>query len=269
MSSAWNTIQKRRDAEKKINEIFKNPDFVNVIHYSCESFYDREDGKSSRITSIAVKNLGNEQTKSFSIHQMAEIQKIPFSQIEAHYDELEKAMLNEFYDFVERHSNYKWLHWNMRDINYGFPALEHRFSVLGGKPVSIDEQRLLNLANIFTDKYGPNYVGHPRMESLRDLNDISPKDALSGGEEAEAFENKEYIRLHQSTLRKVNIVSKFAEQEWNGSLKTKISWWEMHRISLIALVDGITDSVLFKALGALSIVITVVQFSYLLLDTIF
>ena len=32
-------------------------------------------------------------------------------------------MLARFFEFVRRHSHYYWLHWNMRDINYGFAAL--------------------------------------------------------------------------------------------------------------------------------------------------
>jgi len=38
-----------------------------VIHYSCESFYDRPNGASPRITSIAVRKLDSGQTLSFSI----------------------------------------------------------------------------------------------------------------------------------------------------------------------------------------------------------
>ena len=43
-----------------------------VIHYSCESFYDRPEGQSPRITSIAVRRLDTGQTLSFSIYQVAE-----------------------------------------------------------------------------------------------------------------------------------------------------------------------------------------------------
>ena len=45
---------------------------VNIIHDSCESFYDWPDRSSPRITSIAVPNPGTAQATSFSIHRMAE-----------------------------------------------------------------------------------------------------------------------------------------------------------------------------------------------------
>jgi hypothetical protein len=37
----------------------------------------------------------------------------------------------------------KYLHWNMRDINYGFAAIEHRHRVLDGSPVIVEMTRRL------------------------------------------------------------------------------------------------------------------------------
>ena len=88
-----------------------------IIHYSCESFYDRPEGRSSRITSIAVRKLDTAQTLSFSIHQIAEERGILFAEIEAHYDRLEREMLDRFYAHVGHHQGMKYVHWNMRDIN--------------------------------------------------------------------------------------------------------------------------------------------------------
>ena len=82
-----------------------NPDFVVVIHYSCESFYDRPNGTSPRITSIAVRNLASGQTTSFSIHQVAERRKM-LNNIEEHYDNLEKEMLDDFNNYIHSHSNF-------------------------------------------------------------------------------------------------------------------------------------------------------------------
>ncbi|HUF19319.1 MAG TPA: hypothetical protein VMP00_01065, partial [Burkholderiales bacterium] len=55
-----------------MDELLEQGDTALVIHYSCESFYDKTDGKTPRITFIAVRNLRSGQTDSFSIHQMAE-----------------------------------------------------------------------------------------------------------------------------------------------------------------------------------------------------
>jgi hypothetical protein len=78
---------------RTLDQLFRDSANCWVIHYSCESFYDRPEGRSPRITSIAVRKLDTAQTLSFSIHRLAERRKIPFSDIEGHYDNLERAML--------------------------------------------------------------------------------------------------------------------------------------------------------------------------------
>jgi hypothetical protein len=47
-----------------------------------------------------VRRLDSGQTLSFSIHQVAEERGVPFDQIEAHYDELERQMLDAFFQHV-------------------------------------------------------------------------------------------------------------------------------------------------------------------------
>ena len=71
MSKASERLRHHREGKKQLVKIINNPNDVVVIHYSCESFYDRPDGTSPRITSIAVRNLATGQTESFSIHQIA------------------------------------------------------------------------------------------------------------------------------------------------------------------------------------------------------
>lgn len=122
MGHARRRYEIRREAKATLNRLFKRPDSLNVIHYSCESFYDRDEPTSPRITSIAVRNVGAEQTTSFSIHQVGERLKVDFAEIDKHYDSLEKQMFEEFYEYVRNHRGSNWLHWNMRDINCGFPA---------------------------------------------------------------------------------------------------------------------------------------------------
>lgn len=125
--------KERNSAISDLNKIFNAPEHSLLIHYSCESFYDRTNGTSPRITSIAVRNLKDAQTSSFSIHKIAEQKGLSKSRIERDYDNLEKEMLRDFFNYVKVHAKCLWIHWNMRDINYGFQAIEHRYRVLGGK----------------------------------------------------------------------------------------------------------------------------------------
>jgi hypothetical protein len=228
MGKAIRRLQQRKKALDTVSDLMTHAERVVVIHYSCESFYNRPDGSSPRITSIAVRNLATGQTTSFSIHQIAEIQKVTLNEIEHNYDFLEKFMLDGFYEYARGHLTHTWLHWNMRDINYGFSAIAHRYKVLGGQPVEIHESNLIDLARLITAIYEVGYVGHPRLEKLVEKNKISDRDFLSGANEATAFENKEYVKLHQSTLRKVDILANIIERADNGSLKTNSTWKDLY-----------------------------------------
>ena len=221
MSKASERLRRFREAKGQLTEINKKRDNVVIIHYSCESFYDCTDGKSPRITSIAVRNLVTGQTESFSIHQIAERdKKLTIKDINDHYDELEEQMLKEFYDYVEKHENYTWVHWNMRNITYGFAALEHRCKVLGGTPTEIHESCRYDLSLMLNQLYGDNYIDHPRLGNLVERNSHTHPHFLKGAEEAEAFKNSDYVKLHQSTLCKVDIISNIVDRVISSTLKT-------------------------------------------------
>lgn len=223
---------KHKEAVKIFQDIDKSPDKYLIIHYSCESFYDITDGRTPRVTSIAVYDFFSAQTDSFSIHKMAEKDHITLEQIEEHYDELERDMLDEFFSYAKEHQNYIWIHWNMRDMNYGFKAIEHRYSVLGGQPYKISDKNKIDLARQLINCYGINYIiGHPRMEKLIEYNKISAKDYLSGQSEADAFNNKEYVKLHRSTLRKVDTFANIINRAINNTLKVQSKWYEIYGIS--------------------------------------
>lgn len=224
-------------AKAKMKDIDNKRDNCLIIHYSCESFYEIADGHSPRITSIAIANLFSSQTDSFSIHMIAEEMKYDLNNFENEYDIVEKQMLDNFYDYVKEHKNCIWVHWNMRDVNYGFQAIEHRYKVLGGIPIIVENSKKVDLAKLFIDFYGKNYIGHPRMTELIKLNNLTHKDFLDGAAEAEAFQKKEYVKLHQSTLRKVNIFADFLDLSLQGKLKTCSKWYEQYGYSAQGLYE--------------------------------
>lgn len=221
-------FKKQKAGWTNLDGIFRDAANVWVVHYSCESFYDRPDGASPRITSIAVRKLDSGQTVSFSIHQVAEQHGVAFDRIDTQYDALEKHMLDTFFAHVRGHQGMKYLHWNMRDINYGFAAIEHRHRVLNGEPFVIPDDKKFDLSRLFIDIYGVAYTGHPRLETLLAKNEVKPRDFLNGEQEARAFENRNFVGLHQSTLRKVDVLANIAERAHHRQLKTNTSWWDMH-----------------------------------------
>jgi len=253
MARAKHQLTRRREAVSRLDRLMLYPHQVLLIHYSCESFYDRTDGRSPRVTSIAVRNLERSQTTSFSIHQVAERSGVTPPDIAREYDRLERLMLDEFYEFVRRHENFQWLHWNMRDVNYGFAAIDHRCKVLGGTPVAIPEEQRTDMAALLIDLFGPNYAQHPRLTNVLALNSISSQNFLSGAEEAAAFEAGEYVKLHQSTLRKVDLFVNILNRTWDGTLKTGARWRERYGTTAGGVIEGVTDHWLYKFLGFVGI----------------
>jgi hypothetical protein len=249
--------ERRRRALATLKDLDSNPLNVLVVHYSCERFYDRVDPSSPRITSIAVRNLGNGQTVSFSIHQMAERAKVTLADLEEHYDVLEAKMLDEFSEFILQHPHARWLHWNMRDINYGFAALEHRAKTLGTEMSSIPEANRIDLARLVVDVYGLGYIGHPRLQNLIEKNRITSKDFLSGADEAIAFEERQYVRLHQSTLRKVDILANVFGRVMDGTLKTNARWYEPYGGALPAVRELTREHWVLSTLIAVGIAATI------------
>lgn len=229
MGEQLTKFRRRRSARKSFEELDKRRDMYIVLHYSCESFYEIKDGRTPRVTSIAARNFTTGQTASFSIHKSAEQLGAPHSDINKRYDELEKNMLDEYFDFVKSRHGFSFIHWNMRDINYGFQAIEHRYKVLGGEPFTVDDSRKFDLARELINQFGPGYAPHGesgRLHSLMEFNRITARDALTGQQEADAFDAGEYVKLHQSTLRKVDVMSNILERVLDGSIKTTATWRE-------------------------------------------
>ena len=256
-------LKKRKEVAAKMEELFDNAKTSLVIHYSCESFYPDEDAKgaavlnavgeaeviaaknkrvagktdgtSARVTSIAIRNLESGQTNSFSVHQVAEKKQIPFPQISGHYDELERGMLDEYFEFIRVRPHCNFIHWNMRDVAYGFAAIEHRYSVLGGNPVVLPESGLFDFSRALITLYGINYVGHPRLEKIIELNKVSALDFLSGKAEAKAWDDKEFVKLHRSTLRKVDVLANLFQRAVEKTLKVRTSWFEQNGFNKAAV----------------------------------
>jgi len=218
----------RRDAIEKLKTVFERKPYVRIIHYSCESFDDRPSGQSPRITAIAIRKLDDAQTVSFSIHAVAERRGVPIAQIPGNYDDLEREMLRDFFNYVEGHKDIAYLHWNMRDKNYGFQAIEHRYEALMKTTRLFPEGQRYDLSRILLEMYGTEYIEHPRLENLARKNEMTMERFLGGKDEAEAFIRGKYVALEQSTLRKVDLLDDIAERAYRQTLKTISNWWVQH-----------------------------------------
>lgn len=207
---------------KKIRYLDENYDRIYCIHYSCQNLNDENEGYSPRITSIAVLHMSSNQMTSFSMHLIAEELHIDRHNIVEKYDEIERIMLIRFFEFIKkRNKDAIWLHWNMRNINFGFEALEHRYRVLtGNKPSHIAEEARFNISTLISEKYGYNYADDPKMLNLMIMNGGRHRDFLTGGEEVMAFKANEFIKMHNSTMCKVSFFKIVFNKMVSNKLKT-------------------------------------------------
>lgn len=258
MSGSLDRIKRHKESRHIIQSLMEHTSNVLIIHYSCESFYNSADGRTPRITSIAIRNLSSGQTNSFSIHKVAETKGVIIEEINSKYDVLEFEMLKEYFDYLKSHDGFKYVHWNMRDINYGFAAIEHRFRVLSGKPYILDDSRKFDLSRLLVALYGVRYIGHPRLENIVNKNKITDLNFLSGQQEAEVFEKRDYVRLHQSTLRKVDILANIIGRANDNTLKTNARWHEIYGFSPSAIGEIIKEHWLFTILAFLSGVASII-----------
>lgn len=241
----------------------KKPESIYIIHYSCQSLYDDNEGLSPRITSIAVTHYATEQSLSFSTHSIAEELGIERENVLDNFDRIERSLLDKFYEFARDRRDQFWVHWNMRNLTYGFEHLEHRYTVLGGAnaPV-IPVERRVNLNDMLADRYGGDYAKHPKLYHLMELNGGIHRDFLDGKQEVEAFKNSEFIRMHNSTLCKVGFFAKVITRMKKGKLKTSSS-------GLGAKLDRVFETRLVKGLGLLAIFITIFGFGRYLFNVFF
>lgn len=261
MGSEVARIRERSKSRKLIESLYESAQQVYVIHYSCESFYENSTGGSTRVTSIAARNLRSAQTRSWSIHKAAELEGC-LDNIPSNFARLERLMLDGYFDFIRQHSSCSFVHWNMRDENYGFFALEHRHRTLGGTPFELQDDRKVDLARELVTLYGRQYAPHTaesgrkgRIFSISEINKITDQDALTGAEEAAAFVDGEYLKLHQSTLRKLDMFSNIFERVHAKTIKTKGTWMDTNGIHPSYIVEQIKNHwllVAFILVGAIA-----------------
>ncbi|MDQ0315708.1 hypothetical protein [Amorphus orientalis] len=235
-----------------ISQIRRNPENFYIIHYSCQSLYDDNDGLPPRITSIAISHFATEQAVSFSTHSIAEELHISRENVRDEFDNIEKKLLIDFYEFVRNRRDKYWVHWNMRNLTYGFEHLEHRYRVLGSDnaPV-IPVERRINLNDLLSDRYGSEYAPHPKLTSLMDLNGGIHRHALTGKEEVEVFEKNEFIKMHNSTLAKVGFFHLVIKKLIHGKLRTAAR-------SFGVKLDRLFESRLAKMVGLIATTLTII-----------
>lgn len=133
----------------------------------------------------------------------------------------------------------------MRDSNFGFDAIANRYRILGGKPFKIDDDRRYDFPRILGKIYTFNYEKNQpdgRLLNLANRNQISVKDALKGQEEANAFDNKEYLKLHKSSLKKVDIIESIIDRADKNELKVNAKTKQIYGLTIPGIIEVVKSN---------------------------
>ena len=78
--------------------------------------------------------------------------------------------------------------------------------------------------------------------NLANRNKISVRDALPGADEAVAFEEKDYLKLHMSTMRKVEIIDRLLTTYQCGKLKHNSKVREIYDVTIPGVIMLVKES---------------------------
>lgn len=252
-------IKDYKESKEFIKKYMTNKREYAFIHYACQSFYEAQCENSPRIVAICILFAGNNQVFVFSLASLAEREGIDLSQADNKViDDLENKMLTEFYGFLKQEKNTKsikyWLHWNMKDQNYGFEAISQRYCKLNRRkkaPYQIDNEARVNISAVLSQRYGDNYAPHPRLQNILEMNNIKPMNLLNGKEEATAFDNKEYLAIDRSVQAKVHAFSEVLNRVGNDELKTNSRpLKDIYGISISGILLYLKENVIFGILSS-------------------
>ncbi len=246
------------EARKIIAGLKTKPSQSLVIHYSRQNLMDNESGMASpRIIAILIKSLDGKKNNCFAIHHEAEKEGVIRENIADYYDRLEERLLRSFNSFVKEHQDYKWIHWDMNDVHFGFEAIEHRYRVMveeEGKDFhEIPDDNRINLNSLLKEIYGDNFEKEPCMENLmKTNNDGTFKSGyMSIEDEAKAFRNLEFPAILESLRCKVNFLLEAVDKTIKESLKVSSRFWLNKLRAFITHPVTATIALLMSFLGIL------------------
>lgn len=218
--------KRKKRAFESLKKITREENKVLCIHYSYSNTYDDEYGDiSPLITSIVIQSLDEQMNREFAIHLEADKAGITKDQIQDSYRDLELRVLEKYNDFVKRYKNYYWIHWNMKDMTFGFEAIKHRHEKLFESlneycEIPVNNRR--NLSNIIERMYGENFTeGSDTLKSLMLANskNLESNKYLSLNEESIEFENKNFLTVMNSVNLKVMFIRVALNKLINKKLK--------------------------------------------------
>lgn len=260
-------IKEHKIANEFLKKYLENRGKYAIIHFARENHFDERYPKGPRIISIVVLYPDSDRMSIFSLQRSAEVKGMEFSTcIDSERDNIEKGMLSDFFNEVKDSGINLWLHWNMKNDNFGFQTLSNRYKNLGGivgAEMQFKDECTKNISTLFKMKYGPNYITgindvKGKMYALFEKNGIADPDLLTGLDEIREFVNGNYVKVELSVVAKVKAFERLIDYARNGELKTdskKIK--DIYGFSLNGILQYVRENaVLAAAFSILSAIIS-------------
>jgi len=185
---------------KTLEELKKSQNSILILHYACTDITN----SPVIVTSISIKEYSSGQIFSFSFDEYGN----------------EKELLSAFVSKIKEYQSYTILTWNQKSSTYGIQHIQRRCRDLEAtEDFPIQMEQVVDLDDIFTKKYGRNYVDDPKLRCLAEVNNITLKNFVDGIDEIRLFDKKEYKKIENSTNRKVNVITDYLITALNNKLK--------------------------------------------------
>ena len=199
---------------KTLEELQKSQNSLLILHYACTDI----NNSPVIITSISTKNYATGQTSSFSYDEFGE----------------EEKLLSAFVNHMKNYQNYTIVTWNQKSSTYGIQYIQRRCKELGvTNDFPIHMEQLVDLDDIYTEKYGRGYVKDPKLRCLADLNNIPLINFVEGKDEIDLFYKKEYKKIENSTNKKVSVIADYLTASFKNKLKVSKGDKSKHKLTTV------------------------------------
>jgi hypothetical protein len=198
---------------------------LKAIHYYTVAWDDAKD-RAPEPVMVAVHDLPTKAEKLFSIQLVAGRNNVPPDQIPDQRASLERAMLEELFAFMRAHPKARWVHWGMRNEQFGFAALEHRFRELGGEVGDLPDlplDRRIDLAEALKSEFGKRYAPDPRFPNLVRMLGLTERDLLSLEQLTDAVRAGQYGLMQRSLFRFVGPIAEIGALFLTGQLRPRLT----------------------------------------------
>lgn len=258
-----NSIKMRKDAIKLLEDYMNTKKDYIIIHYARQNCLNETFEKGPRILAIVTMNAESEQTKLFSLNESTNNSNYSFFELsESQKDEIEFNMLTSFFNYIKCNKGKKFVHWNMKNNNFGFSALENRYKQLGGNSFNFSYENIINLSTLLKKKYGINFakksmwngVHTGKMYDIFLLNGINDINILNGEQEVKEYMLQNLASIEQSVLGKVKAFHYIIERASDNALKVRGNIFkDVYGLSFVGVAQYIQDNailaILFSIIG--------------------